>query len=71
MTAIAYKTPPKCCGVVDRFTVRVTELLQVLDDLNRGKYKRTMVNTSHDKQKGTLILYGQVVRLTGRNGRVR
>jgi len=33
------------------FTARVTELIDVLDDLNKGKYVRTMVNTKESSQK--------------------
>ncbi|XP_045160208.2 ATP-binding cassette sub-family D member 3-like isoform X2 [Mercenaria mercenaria] len=31
------------------FTARITELIQVLDDLNRGKYQRTMVTSNNHK----------------------
>ncbi|ELT92932.1 hypothetical protein CAPTEDRAFT_164747 [Capitella teleta] len=33
------------------FTARVTEFMKVLDDLNKGKYERTMVNHDDSKQK--------------------
>ena len=32
-----------------RFTARITELIQVLDELNVGKYQRTMVSDSNHK----------------------
>lgn len=34
-----------------RFTARITELIQVLDDLNKGKYERTMVADRNHKGK--------------------
>jgi hypothetical protein len=37
-----------CC----RFTARVTEFMKVLDDINGGKYVRTMVNS--DESKGSI-----------------
>ncbi|KAL4237173.1 ATP-binding cassette sub- D member 3 [Mactra antiquata] len=34
------------------FTARITELIHVLDDLNKGKYERTMVNDSNHRESG-------------------
>ena len=36
-----------------RFTQRVTEFIKVLDDLNKGKYERTMLNSENGKSKFT------------------
>ena len=32
-----------------RFTARITELIKVLDELNAGKYERTMVSDANHK----------------------
>ena len=32
-----------------RFTARITELIKVLEDLNSGKYERTMVSDANHK----------------------
>ncbi len=37
------------------FTARVTELMAVLDDLNHGKYVRTMVNTGREENRTLMI----------------
>ena len=49
-----FKPPPSNSWSVSvspfRFTARITELISVLDDLNKGRYERTMVNER--KQEG-------------------
>ncbi|KAH9504673.1 ATP-binding cassette sub- D member 3 [Bulinus truncatus] len=37
------------------FTARVTDLMKVLDDLNTGRYERTMVNTENSRVKFTSV----------------
>lgn len=49
------------------FTVRVTELMDVLDDLNNGKYTRTMVNkdsmpSNLQPNSGTLVEIDHLIR---------
>jgi len=39
-----------CSNTFYSFTSRITELMNVLDDLNRGRYERSMVSAS-DKDK--------------------
>ena len=39
--------PNKCCSnVLPSFTSRISELMNVLDDLNQGRYERSMVSSS-------------------------
>ena len=39
-----------CSNTFYSFTSRITELMNVLDDLNRGRYERSMVS-ANDKDK--------------------
>ena len=41
-------------SVYYRFTARITELMHVLDDLNKGKYQRTMVTDSRSDSQNKL-----------------
>ena len=40
--------------VCDRFTARVTELIKVLEDLNNGRYERTMVTSNGPRGESRL-----------------
>lgn len=40
----------ECNSFSFSFTARVTELMKVLDDLNAGKYERTMVKADQGKE---------------------
>lgn len=50
------------------FTARVTELIKVLDDLNKGTYERTMVNNVVNKQsdfgpgKGDMVFVDNIIK---------
>jgi len=43
--------------VITRFTARITELIHVLDDLNKGKYERTMVTDRNNTSNYSKICY--------------
>lgn len=46
---------------VVRFTARVSELMDVLKDLNRGAYQRTLINSRRtaedDEKRGMVVVY--------------
>lgn len=42
----------KCSNIFYSFTSRITELMNVLDDLSKGRYERSMVSVN-DKDKTT------------------
>lgn len=48
---------------VVRFTARVSELMDVLKDLNRGAYQRTLINSRRtaddDEKRGMVVEYVQ------------
>ena len=59
-------TSEVCVYVRNRFTARVTELMKVLEDLNNGRYERTMVTTNgpRSESRGTSFLslvWGQLI----------
>ena len=43
-----------------RFTARITELMRVLDDLNKGQYQRTMVSDKGNGRYKNIIIYNVI-----------